>query len=191
MRDLKPRAIYPGHGPVVLDAERTLQEYVDHRAEREAQVVAAVAGDGATVTAMVATIYADYPAEVHELAARSVLAHLLKLEVRRPRAEAGPRQGSRVVGGRAAVVRTVRQAGQGPRSLLPHVQPGDPAGGIARRAGRLKRRASSGSRHGKQGGDQEASTPHDQDAAVVTERAATLGSPIHARCRTALPGPPG
>ena len=80
MQDLKPRTIYPGHGPVVLDAERTLQEYVDHRAEREAQVVAAVAGDGATVTAMVATIYADYPVEVHELAARSVLAHLLKLE---------------------------------------------------------------------------------------------------------------
>jgi hypothetical protein len=53
---------------------------VDHRAQREEQVVAAVAGDGATVTAMVATIYADYPAEVHELAARSVLAHLLKLE---------------------------------------------------------------------------------------------------------------
>ena len=37
-------------------------------------------GDGATVKAMVASIYADYPAEVHELAARSVLAHLLKLE---------------------------------------------------------------------------------------------------------------
>ena len=29
---------------------------------------------------MVATIYAEYPAEVHALAGRSVLAHLLKLE---------------------------------------------------------------------------------------------------------------
>jgi hypothetical protein len=42
--------------------------------------LASVTGDGATVKAMVASIYADYPAEVHELAARSVLAHLLKLE---------------------------------------------------------------------------------------------------------------
>ena len=169
MQDLKPRTIYPGHGPVVLDAGRTLQEYVDHRAEREAQVVAAVAGDGATVKAMVATIYADYPAEVHELAARSVLAHLLKLESEGRVQKRGRGQGPRVVGGRAAFVRTMRQAGQGPRSLLPHVQPGDPAGGFDRRAGRLSRRASSGSRHGKQRGDQEAPSPHDQDAAVVTE----------------------
>ena len=129
MQALTPRTIYPGHGPVVLDAGRTLQEYVDHRAEREAQVVAAMAGDGATVKAMVATIYADYPAEVHELAARSVLAHLLKLEAEGRVQKRGRGKDRRVVGGRAAFVRTMRQAGQGPRSLLPHVQLGDPAGG--------------------------------------------------------------
>ena len=80
MLELAPRTIYPGHGPVVLRAEATLQKYLDHRARREEQVLAAMAHGGATVSAMVADIYADYPPQVHELAARSVLAHLLKLE---------------------------------------------------------------------------------------------------------------
>ncbi len=35
---------------------------------------------GRAIPDMVSTIYADYPVEVHELAERSVLAHLLKLE---------------------------------------------------------------------------------------------------------------
>ena len=80
MRDLGPRTIYPGHGPVVLDAKAKLEEYLAHRAEREDQVLAAMADGPRTVDAMVERIYADYPVDVHPLAARSVLAHLLKLE---------------------------------------------------------------------------------------------------------------
>jgi len=33
-----------------------------------------------SIDELVATVYAEYPVEVHELAARSVLAHLLKLD---------------------------------------------------------------------------------------------------------------
>ncbi len=79
MQDLDPRTIYPGHGPVVLDAPAKLQEYVDHRAAREQQIVDAISREPCTITEIVAGIYADYPPEVHELAARSVLAHLMKL----------------------------------------------------------------------------------------------------------------
>ena len=79
MQELAPRTIYPGHGPVVLDAPAKLQEYLDHRAERERQIVDAIDGEARTVGEIVAGIYAAYPPEVHELAARSVLAHLLKL----------------------------------------------------------------------------------------------------------------
>jgi glyoxylase-like metal-dependent hydrolase (beta-lactamase superfamily II) len=80
MTQLRPRTIYPGHGPIVLDAPGKLREYLDHRAEREKQIVAAI-GDGQTsVPDIVSVVYAGHPAEVHELAARSVLAHLLKLE---------------------------------------------------------------------------------------------------------------
>ena len=80
MSDLGPRTIYPGHGPVVFDAMAKLQEYLTHRAEREEQVLAAMAEGPRTIGAMVERIYADYAADVHALAARSVLAHLLKLE---------------------------------------------------------------------------------------------------------------
>jgi glyoxylase-like metal-dependent hydrolase (beta-lactamase superfamily II) len=80
MRGLGARTIYPGHGPVVFDAPGKLEEYVRHRAEREEQVLAALADGSATIAAMVEQIYAEYPPDVRPLAARSVLAHLLKLE---------------------------------------------------------------------------------------------------------------
>jgi glyoxylase-like metal-dependent hydrolase (beta-lactamase superfamily II) len=79
MRDLAPRTLYPGHGPVVLDAVAKLQEYLDHRAERERQVLDALTHGARTIGEIVAIVYESYPAEMHELAARSVLAQLLKL----------------------------------------------------------------------------------------------------------------
>jgi glyoxylase-like metal-dependent hydrolase (beta-lactamase superfamily II) len=77
--DLDPRSIYPGHGPVVLRAREKLLEYLAHREEREAQVVAALAGGPRTIAEMVEEIYTDHPAEAHPLAARSMLAQLRKL----------------------------------------------------------------------------------------------------------------
>jgi glyoxylase-like metal-dependent hydrolase (beta-lactamase superfamily II) len=80
LRELEPRTIYPGHGPVVLDALGKLDEYLRHREEREEQVRAALRDGLATPEEMVRAIYDGYPPELHALAARSVLAHLLKLE---------------------------------------------------------------------------------------------------------------
>lgn len=80
MRDLAPRTIYPGHGPVVLEAVAKLEEYIEHRALREEQVLAALGDAARTPEEMVPDIYADHPPELHPLAARSTLAHLLKLE---------------------------------------------------------------------------------------------------------------
>jgi glyoxylase-like metal-dependent hydrolase (beta-lactamase superfamily II) len=80
LRELRPRTIYPGHGPVVLRGTEKLDEYLDHRREREEQVLAGLAEGPRAIEELVATIYAGYPPEVHELAGRSVLAHLLKLE---------------------------------------------------------------------------------------------------------------
>ena len=80
MLDLGPRTIYPGHGPVVLDARAKLSEYLDHRASREAQVLAAIAGGSSTIPEIVRVVYAEHPPDVRPLAARSMLAHLLKLE---------------------------------------------------------------------------------------------------------------
>jgi glyoxylase-like metal-dependent hydrolase (beta-lactamase superfamily II) len=80
MRELGPRTIYPGHGPIVVRAVAKLDEYLEHRAMRERQVLDALGAGTRTIEELVGTIYADYPPEVHELAARSVLAHLLKLD---------------------------------------------------------------------------------------------------------------
>jgi glyoxylase-like metal-dependent hydrolase (beta-lactamase superfamily II) len=77
---LAPRTIYPGHGPVVLDAKGKLREYLLHRAEREREVVEALAAAPRTVEDLVAAIYAAYPPDVRPLAARLVTAHLMKLE---------------------------------------------------------------------------------------------------------------
>lgn len=93
MLELRPRTIYPGHGPIVLRARDTLQEYRAHREEREEQVLAVLSEGPRTIPEIVASIYEEYPREVHALAARSVLAHLLKLEREGRAARTGTNEG--------------------------------------------------------------------------------------------------
>jgi glyoxylase-like metal-dependent hydrolase (beta-lactamase superfamily II) len=81
MLALAPPVLYPGHGPVVSDGVAKLREYLEHREEREREVLAGLAGGPRTPQELVPEIYAAYPQEVYPIAARSVLAHLLKLEV--------------------------------------------------------------------------------------------------------------
>jgi glyoxylase-like metal-dependent hydrolase (beta-lactamase superfamily II) len=80
MQELAPATLYPGHGPVVLRGPAKLQAYLDHRAQREDEILATLSDEPRRIEAIVSIVYVDYPASVHELAARSVLAHLLKLE---------------------------------------------------------------------------------------------------------------
>ena len=75
--DLQPKTIYPGHGPLVTDAEAKLHEYLDHRRQRVQQVVDALASNGpSTVEQLVASIYTDVPANLVAMAARNVRANL-------------------------------------------------------------------------------------------------------------------
>jgi glyoxylase-like metal-dependent hydrolase (beta-lactamase superfamily II) len=80
MQELRPRTIYPGHGPTVFDGRSKLEEYVAHRAMREEQVIDAIGAGRRTIEEMVPLIYAEYPRELHELAGRQILAQLVKLE---------------------------------------------------------------------------------------------------------------
>ena len=80
MQELNPRVIYPGHGPIVMDAPAKLDEYISHREEREQQVLDQLGEGPRTVADIVDAIYEGYPSDVLPLAGRSVLAHLLKLE---------------------------------------------------------------------------------------------------------------
>ena len=80
MRRLRPRVIYPGHGPVVDRASERIDGYLSHRQEREEQILRALAPGPATPGDLLPEIYAEYPMELRPAASRSVLAHLLKLE---------------------------------------------------------------------------------------------------------------
>lgn len=81
LRELDPTTIYPGHGPTVLTPMGRLDYYLRHREEREDQVLRAMAQGKRTPSEMVPGIYgAEVPREMYPVAARSVLAHLIKLE---------------------------------------------------------------------------------------------------------------
>jgi glyoxylase-like metal-dependent hydrolase (beta-lactamase superfamily II) len=80
LRELEPARIYPGHGQVIEDAPAKIEEYIEHRLERERQVVEALESGLEEVPAMVKRIYAEVPEVLHPMAERSVLAHLEMLE---------------------------------------------------------------------------------------------------------------
>ena len=81
VRALKPTTIYPGHGERVDDAASLIDEYIHHRVEREAQVLAAARSRAAPFAPLdlVPGLYVGYPVDVYPLAAWTVQAHLDKL----------------------------------------------------------------------------------------------------------------
>jgi len=90
MLAVAPPILYPGHGPVVWDGRARLREYLRHREARERQVLAGLAAGPRSPADLVPAIYAEYPPELHGPAARSVLAHLLKLEAEGTVRRVGP-----------------------------------------------------------------------------------------------------
>ena len=72
--------LYPTHGAPIRDPKPFLQAYIDHRLQREAQIVACLRDGIDTIPAMVARMYVDVDKRLHPAAARSVLAHLIQLE---------------------------------------------------------------------------------------------------------------
>ena len=79
IRALQPRRLIPGHGPVIDDAATLIDEYLRHRVEREAQVLAGLRAGATSVDALVGRIYTNLQPTVIRAAADSVLAHLIKL----------------------------------------------------------------------------------------------------------------
>jgi glyoxylase-like metal-dependent hydrolase (beta-lactamase superfamily II) len=76
-------ALLPGHGPVSATPHELINQYLDHRARREAQILEALADGAVTPADVVARVYRDTDPALHQLAELSVLAHLEKLEVER------------------------------------------------------------------------------------------------------------
>jgi glyoxylase-like metal-dependent hydrolase (beta-lactamase superfamily II) len=76
---LRLRAIAPGHGQLIEEPQAYVEQYLAHRAEREDQIVAALAAGDTTIADVVARAYRDVDPALHPWAARTVHAHLLKL----------------------------------------------------------------------------------------------------------------
>jgi glyoxylase-like metal-dependent hydrolase (beta-lactamase superfamily II) len=78
---LGPERIYPAHGPCIEDGRAKIREYIDHRSDRERQIVEALGALGPSpVRDVVKRVYTDVPEVLHGAAALSVTSHLLKLE---------------------------------------------------------------------------------------------------------------
>ena len=76
--------LYPGHGPVVRNGPQTIRMYIDHRLERESQILEVLRmspPEGSwTIRAIVSKVYEGYPESLLEAAAGGVQLHLKKLE---------------------------------------------------------------------------------------------------------------
>lgn len=70
----------PGHGQNVHDVPSKLQELIDHRHEREAQVLKLMADGRRTPKAMLSAIYMELDKRIVPMALRQIEAHLAKLE---------------------------------------------------------------------------------------------------------------
>jgi glyoxylase-like metal-dependent hydrolase (beta-lactamase superfamily II) len=70
----------PGHGPPVWDAHGKLEEYVNHRVDRENHLIMALGEGRRTVQELLDAVWADVPEQLRPLATATLAAHLHKLE---------------------------------------------------------------------------------------------------------------
>jgi endoribonuclease LACTB2 len=79
VRDLAPRRMLPGHGPIIDDPIAVIDGYLAHRAARERQILEAMQAGAKTVEEIAARVYPDLPDSLRAAAEETVEAHLKKL----------------------------------------------------------------------------------------------------------------
>lgn len=79
VQDLRVHRIEPGHGDAIDDAGRVVAQYIEHRLEREREILAAVLGGVATVGDLVDVVYAAVPVGLRPAAVHQVRVQLTKL----------------------------------------------------------------------------------------------------------------
>jgi glyoxylase-like metal-dependent hydrolase (beta-lactamase superfamily II) len=79
IRSMRLRFIAPGHGHLIDEPDVVIDEYIEHRLEREQQVLASVHHGDRTIDQIVARLYPDLIEELVLRAKQTVHAHLRKL----------------------------------------------------------------------------------------------------------------
>ncbi len=74
------RVLCPGHGPPVWDPAAKLEQYVNHRLDREHHLLAALGEGRRSVQELLDAVWWDVPAQLRPMAAVTLAAHLDKLE---------------------------------------------------------------------------------------------------------------
>jgi len=77
---LEPERLLPAHGPVIDDPERVLRGYIEHRLEREQQILDALGQGDSTPDEIVMHVYRGLRVDLIPMAREGVIAHLVKLE---------------------------------------------------------------------------------------------------------------
>jgi glyoxylase-like metal-dependent hydrolase (beta-lactamase superfamily II) len=72
--------ICPGHGPWIVEPAAKVEEYIEHRLDRERKLVAALESGERSRAALLDAAWDDVPAELRPAAAQVMQAHLEKLE---------------------------------------------------------------------------------------------------------------
>jgi glyoxylase-like metal-dependent hydrolase (beta-lactamase superfamily II) len=82
IRDLPNlRVICPGHGPLIHEPAQVIDEYIDHRNQREGQILEALAtGEALTSWQIMERLYGDVDPRLRRAADGNVRSHLAKLE---------------------------------------------------------------------------------------------------------------
>ena len=77
---LMPGRLLPAHGPSIDDAQAIIRQYIDHRRDRERQVMSALESGCTSIERITDTIYTGLSAPLVPMAQESVRAHLEKLK---------------------------------------------------------------------------------------------------------------
>lgn len=82
LRALRPKVIYPGHGPVREDAVALITAYIEHRRLRESQILDALRAGALNEGRIRSSIYPDLDERLHDAASSQIVAHLVHMEQR-------------------------------------------------------------------------------------------------------------
>ncbi len=75
------KILFGGHGPPMIAPYRKIDEYINHRHERELKILEAVRTGVTSPAEIVSVVYTDVSPKAYAMAERAVLAHLEKLDL--------------------------------------------------------------------------------------------------------------